>query len=53
MNRAAIALCVFFCLLPVLGPPDFPTQDGPSHLHNAAVLRDYSSVPIYQQYYQR
>ena len=53
MNRAALALSVFFCLLPVLGPPDFPTQDGPSHLYNAAVLRDYSSTPIYQQYYER
>lgn len=53
MNRAALALSIFICLLPVLGPPDFPTQDGPSHLHNAAVLLDYSSTPIYQQYYER
>ncbi len=36
-----------------MGPPDFSTQDEPSHIHNAAVLRDYTSVPVYQQYYQR
>ncbi|HEY3439894.1 MAG TPA: hypothetical protein VGK29_04050 [Paludibaculum sp.] len=53
MNRAALITCLFFCLLPVLAPPDFPTQDGPSHLYNTAILRDYASVPLYQLYYER
>ena len=29
----------------------FPSQDGPSHIHNAQVLANYGSEPIYQQYY--
>jgi hypothetical protein len=28
-----------------------PTQDGPSHLDNAAVMAHYGSEPIYRQYY--
>ncbi len=31
----------------------FPSQDGPSHLHNASVLAHYGSELIYQQYYRR
>ncbi len=29
----------------------FPSQDGPSHIHNAEVLANYGTEPIYQQYY--
>ena len=29
-----------------------PSQDGPSHLHNAHVLAHYNAEPFYQQYYQ-
>src|SRR5258706_889829 len=28
-----------------------PSQDGPSHLHNASVLANYGMEPIYRQYY--
>ena len=28
-----------------------PSQDGPSHIHNAEVLANYGTEPIYQQYY--
>lgn len=28
-----------------------PSQDGPSHLHNAMVLANYGTEPLYQEYY--
>ena len=37
--------------LPVWTLHHFPSQDGPSHLYNAAVLADWSSQPVYRQYY--
>jgi hypothetical protein len=30
----------------------FPSQDGPSHLYNAAVAADYASTPLYREFYQ-
>src|ERR1700680_1444491 len=33
--------------------PYFPSQDGPSHLHNASVLASYGTEVIYRQYYRR
>ena len=30
----------------------FPSQDGPSHLSNAAVMMNYRSQPVYAQYYE-
>ena len=30
----------------------FPSQDGPTHLHNASVLANYGSEVIYRQYYR-
>jgi hypothetical protein len=29
----------------------FPTQDGPSHLYNAAILANYGQVPAYRDFY--
>jgi hypothetical protein len=29
----------------------FPSQDGPSHLYNAAVLAHYQQVPVYREFY--
>ena len=31
----------------------FPSQDGPAHLHNAAVVASYNRERIYQDYYHR
>src|SRR5215471_18114297 len=31
--------------------PHFPSQDGPSHLYNAAVLARYDHVPIFREFY--
>jgi hypothetical protein len=30
----------------------FPSQDGPSHLHNLMVVANYRAEPVYQQYYR-
>ena len=48
---AFVALLVLQCL-PLWIFPYAPSQDGPSHLHNAHVLAQYSAEPIYQQYYE-
>jgi hypothetical protein len=37
---------------PVWLVPWFVTQDGPSHLENANILRLYHSVPTYQRYFR-
>ena len=29
----------------------YPSQDGPSHLYNAAVLANYDRVPVYREFY--
>jgi hypothetical protein len=29
----------------------FPSQDGPSHLYNAAVAAEYASTPLYREFY--
>ncbi len=40
-------------LLPILFFKYFPSQDGPAHLHNASVLREYSfpEHSIFREYY--
>jgi hypothetical protein len=50
-------LCVFIALValecyPVWTLGHFPSQDGPSHLYNAAVLAQWSGQPVYRQYYE-
>src|SRR5580698_996504 len=30
----------------------FPSQDGPSHLHNALVTANYAAEPLYREYYR-
>lgn len=40
-------------LSPIWWWPYFPSQDGPSHVDNALVLKDHASEPLYQQYYRR
>jgi hypothetical protein len=37
---------------PVWLVPWFVTQDGPSHLENANILRLHNAVPIYQRYFR-
>jgi|HubBroStandDraft_6_1064221.scaffolds.fasta_scaffold14124_3 hypothetical protein len=32
--------------------PYFPSEDGPSHVHNASVLANYDREPIYRDYYR-
>jgi hypothetical protein len=36
---------------PLWAFPFFPSQDGPTHLENAAILRDYHHRPFLQQFY--
>lgn len=48
---AFVALLILQCL-PFWIFSYAPSQDGPSHLHNAHVLAQYSAEPIYQQYYE-
>ena len=48
---AFVALLVLQCV-PLWIFSYAPSQDGPSHLHNAHVLAHYGAEPIYQQYYQ-
>ena len=46
-----VALAVGQCA-PFWGLSYFPSQDGPSHLYNSVVLADYTTVPLYQDFYQ-
>jgi hypothetical protein len=50
-RTAFLALIILECV-PVWVFHYFPSQDGPSHLHNASVLAHYGTTPIYQQYYR-
>jgi hypothetical protein len=49
----AFAGLILLHLIPIWGFTYFPSQDGPAHLHNATVIRDYSHPdrPIYREYY--
>jgi hypothetical protein len=49
--------CVFLALIAlevtlVWAFPYFPSEDGPSHLHNASVLANYDRESIYREYYR-
>jgi hypothetical protein len=46
-----VALLVL-SILPFWWWPYFPSQDGPSHLHNAAVIANYPVTPLYHDYYR-
>jgi hypothetical protein len=48
---AFLAIMVLECL-PFWVYRYFPSQDGPTHLHNASVLANYGSELIYRQYYR-
>ncbi|MES1244690.1 MAG: hypothetical protein ABUT39_23990 [Acidobacteriota bacterium] len=46
---------VALLLIPVWSVGYFPTTDGPSHVYNAWILRQYGNVqeyPLFQQYYE-
>ena len=47
---AALALLLLE-IAPIWSLDYFPSQDGPSHLHNAAVIAEYGSQPAYGDYY--
>ena len=41
-------------LLPIWSIQFFPTQDGPSHVYNALIIKEYFNTdryPLFQQYY--
>jgi hypothetical protein len=50
--RTAFLLIMFLECLPFWVFRYFPSQDGPTHLHNASVLANYGSEAIYRQYYR-
>jgi hypothetical protein len=48
-------IMVALLLIPVWSVGYFPTTDGPSHLYNAWILRQYGNTqeyPLFQQYYE-
>jgi hypothetical protein len=47
------AVLILLHVIPIWGFTYFPSQDGPAHLHNATVIRDYAHPdrPIYREYY--
>jgi len=54
---ARVWWCVFAGLIALACAPlwvfrYFPSQDGPSHLHNALVTANYASEPLYREYYR-
>ena len=49
-RRFWIAFFIILYLLPVWLFKYFPTQDGPAHLYNAQILRDYASSDFFRQY---
>ncbi len=39
-------------LSPIWAWPYFPSQDGPSHVDNALIFKDYAAEPRYQEYFR-
>jgi len=56
MPSAFVVYCfvIILHLVPLWSYENFATQDGPSHLHNSAVMLDLSTVesPLFKQYYE-
>ena len=50
-RRFWIVFLIFLYLLPVWLFKYFPTQDGPAHLYNAQILREYASSDFFRQYF--
>jgi len=51
-RRFWIAVFIALYLLPVWAFKFFPSQDGPSHLYNAQILRQYTNPNyIYSQFF--
>jgi hypothetical protein len=38
-------------LIPIWAFTYFPSQDGPAHLNNATIIREYHDRPIFREYY--
>jgi hypothetical protein len=38
-------------LIPIWAFTYFPSQDGPAHLNNATILREYHDRPVFREYY--
>jgi hypothetical protein len=52
-RRFWIAVFIFLYLLPVWVFKFFPSQDGPSHLYNAQILREFTNPNyIFSQFYE-
>ncbi len=52
-HRIFLVLTLLY-LLPIWLVTYFPSQDGPSHVYNAVILKEYNnteSYPLFQQYY--
>ena len=52
VDRILIALMLVLHLLPIWLLPYYPTQDGPSHIANAVIVKKYAQHDIYQEYFQ-
>ncbi len=52
MQQTLFGLLVVAQLVPVWIVPRFVTQDGPSHLENANILRLYTATPLYREYFR-
>ena len=52
VDRILIALMLVLHLLPIWLLPYYPTQDGPSHIANAVIVKEYAQHDIYQEYFQ-
>jgi len=39
-------------LIPIWAFTYFPSQDGPAHLSNATILREYHDRPVFREYYR-
>ncbi|MCZ6678931.1 MAG: hypothetical protein O7E52_16990 [Candidatus Poribacteria bacterium] len=51
-TRALIALMILAHLLPIWLIHYYPTQDGPSHIANAVILKEYAQHEIFQEYFR-
>jgi hypothetical protein len=38
-------------LIPIWAFRYFPSQDGPAHINNANIIREYHSRPVFREYY--
>lgn len=51
-SEVLLAILAILHILPIWLIAHFPTQDGPSHIANAVILKEHSQNELYKEYFQ-